>query len=569
MRERDSREALMRAREALEGVPATRAPSPRSVQTAVPPEAPQWQRRPLIQPPLNEPTTTPPTAVPASLPAGIAAPPAAERALAAELREARATLSIARETTQIQRDEMARLRHELALLRTTPSPEPAYSESGRLHEEITRLTRRIEQLEVDVDRRERERGQLIEAIATHERELAQRTRTIDELTDRYEVQGQALEQARRQFELERRRHTDAQGLLDRLRAALAGIDGERTQALFDEATDLAPRSATPTAHAQPAAIPAAAASEPIAATVAGPGATPIRPADESHPLARAPIFELWREAQIRRHFGPVGIDAIADLLREPLARRERASARRASILLLGPGSGAHARSLADAMLRAGTPSFVLHVADRLAPLGTPDLGDDPLRDTLQTCSSPETAAELESLIQARGPAVIVLRDFLTGQPDVAPWLDVLDRARGSGACLVFLEETGQGEVAPSDEIDAIGQRIWELMPERYTRNPISKTPIKRFREAFAHRSAMPPNGLLRALRARFALELCAQFGFIAEAFVAGPIAGCFDATSARDRRFLEQIAELDDRRVEAGNAVALHLVARVDPLADR
>lgn len=71
------------------------------------------------------------------------------------------------------------------------------------------------------------------------------------------------------------------------------------------------------------------------------------------------------------------------------------------------------------------------------------------------------------------------------------------------------------------------------------------------------------------MREGFELELCAQFGFLAEAFVSGPIAGCFDVGNARDERFLKQIADVDERRLEAGSASALHLIARIDPEAPR
>jgi len=58
-----------------------------------------------------------------------------------------------------------------------------------------------------------------------------------------------------------------------------------------------------------------------------------------------------------------------------------------------------------------------------------------------------------------------------------------------------------------------------------------------------------------------------QFGFLAEPFLTSTVGWNFDPAAPRDRRFLGQVADLDDRRIEAGLVPALHLVALVDPLA--
>lgn len=577
LRERDSREALARAREALEGLPAAApATSTRCAPSAGPTSPAQWQRHPLAPIPPTSPAVAPALAPnePAAPLLARTTPPAAERALAAELREARATLAIARETTQIQRDELARLRSALAQAASAPTPASA-AEPTELLERLARLSDRVQQLEIDLDHRERERAQLIEALAMGEREQAERDRRLAALQDRYDVQEQALDQARRQSELERRRHTEAQATLDRLRAALRGIEGEPPSVSESLARDPSaepaptPRSAAPEPQLSPALSPVA--PSPLPATVVvvqtSPASEPARP--RTGGLFRTPIFERWRESQIRRHFGPLGLETASDLLRDPLARRQRPGGKGLPILLLGAGVAAKARSLREDLMRGGSPRFALHVADPLSPGAVELPAMEGLDESPQSHRAPESAGELERLVREVEPAVIVVRDFLTAQREVESWLEVLRGASDAGACLVLLEETGRGAVVPGDEIEAIGQRIWELLPERYTRDPVTETPVASYREAFARRVAPPRNGLLGALRSRFELELCAQFGFLAEAFVSGPIAGCFDAEAARDRRFLEQITDLDDRRVEAGSTAALHLIARVDPLAPR
>ena len=70
------------------------------------------------------------------------------------------------------------------------------------------------------------------------------------------------------------------------------------------------------------------------------------------------------------------------------------------------------------------------------------------------------------------------------------------------------------------------------------------------------------------MRNRFRLGLLTQFGYLAEPFLATPIGDHFDADAARDRRFLRQVADLDDRKIEAGLVPALHWVGLVDPLEE-
>ncbi len=541
--------------------PAQRASAEPTAQSTVrsetpapaPAEALGWQHRPLVQSkaPLAKPT--------------LPAPPSAERALAAELREARATLSIARETTQLQRDEITRLRAAVATgqlaveaASATASVQP---EIGGALAERSQLRGRILSLESELERAGLERAELHRTMAASQQELVERSRRLAAIEERFEVQEQALEQTRRHADQERRRHTEAQALLERLRATLRGVELEQPDlAIAAHEADSEAIAAPPAMRAVPATV--------IAAPVV---AAPViaAPSAASASSARAPIFEVWLAEQVRRNFGPLGIDSTSDLLREPLARRARPNGPALPILLVGRGVAATARPLAEALLRSGAPSFVVHVADPGGTATFPARDDDPLRGILERCAFPERPEALSALLRELAPAAVVAQDFLTWQPDVTEWLSELRTASASGTCLVFLEQTGLGQVAPSAALAAVGERIWELLPERYTREPGSGAPVASFREAFARRATPPCNELLRRLREGFELELCAQFGFLAEAFVSGPIAGCFDVGNARDERFLKQIADVDERRLEAGSASALHLIARIDPEAPR
>ena len=532
-----------------------------SVRMPEPAKTPGWQRRPLA--PKTAPATTVPLATntsaiaavsPAAARPSLPIPlPAAERALAAEVREAKATLAIARETTQLQREEIGRLRADLAAVQAAQATATLQTRAVQARaedpSEQASLRSRIVALEAELERASLELVELHRTLASQQQERIERSRSQASLQERFDVQEQALDHTRRQAEQERRRHTDAQTLLERLRATLRGVDNE-------------PPDPDKALYPPPATASATAISAPLTAT-----ATEV-PADNAR-SATAPIFEFWLEEQVRRNFGPIGVDSTADLLREPLARRARSTGAPLKLLLIGRGVGARARGLAEELVRFGSPDFVLHFADPSDATTSAGRGDDPLRAVLQRCEYPDRPEMLRRLVRDLTPAAIVGRDFLTWQPNLDAWLVELRKASEEGACLVLLEQTGLGQVTPSPELCAIGERIWELMPERYTRNPSSGAVVGSFTEAFAQRATPPRNQLLRRLREGFELELCAQFGFLAEAFVSGPIAGCFDAGNPRDQRFLKQIADVDERRLESGSAAALHLIARIDLTAPR
>jgi hypothetical protein len=478
-----------------------------------------------------------------------------------------------------QRDEIARLRAALADAATSAVAVPANASAPNEDERAERieLRGRISVLEAELERAALERAELHRAMAAHQQELAERSRRQAALQERYDVLEQALDQTRRQAEQERRRHTEAQTLLERLRATLRGVGTDPHEAAPAAAIAVALPAPSPAAPASSAPASGAAtllvATAPVAAAATSSSPGPTAPASAVPTArgagARAPIFSFWLEEQVRRNFGPLGIDSIPDLLREPLARRGRANDGALRILLVGPGVAGQARDLCEALVRAGTPAFELHVADPDARRELAPLGDDPLREMIRRGGHPDRPETLRERLRELEPAVVVTRELLTWQADVAPWLDVLREASAAGTALVLLEQTGLGAVTPSAELGAIGERIWELLPERYTRDPESGSKVASFREAFAARATPPPNGLLRRLREGFELELCAQFGFLAEAFVSGPIASCFDEQQPRDQRFLKQIADVDERRLESGQAAALHLVARIDPAGSR
>lgn len=589
-------------------------PEPRASAPRV--ESSGWQRVPL-QPKVSveEPIAkASPEAQPAPGPVE-RAEAAATRDAAAEARidvqttetrnlELESTLTIARETAIAQRTELAELRDglasrdlqiaalEAALQGSTNSVEEervamrAALEAAQ--REIEALRERVMHEERAQKTREAERLLLEQKLEAQESALAERMSQIQELRDRLEAQDEAMHAARREYELERTRHSESLHILNTLRSMLterpatdapdrrestddlAGSPGP-TRPEREHLHDAAPSAITFVSPESGPTLKDYAPSEPEPTQAAATPAT----RDETQTDARTeamlpPIFDAWQDDQIRRQFGPMGIESFADLLRVPLARSEGARSSEQAILLIGRGAAEAAGAIAESLVRSEIGAFQIHVAD---PRGEDALetgglwSDSPLREFVTPVAFPRDPQALEATLERLRPRAIVSRDFLTREADVAPWLACFERATARGASLVLSEGTGTAAVTPPAEVAQVGERIWELMPERYTREAGSNRRIEHWSEAFDAREVARPNELVAGLRERFSLEMFTQFGFLAEPFLASSVGWNFDPEAPRDRRFLGQVADLDDRRIEAGLVPALHLVALVDPLA--
>ena len=522
----------------------------------------------------------------------------------AEVRELRATLSIARKTTLGQKREIAELREQLLLKikllgpstqgdRTSEAENDAGHVSATPHQglerqleetqaEASHLRERLRLREQETTARDAERVLLRSTLDQRENEVLTRRREHDELKDRFDAQDRALENARSQFEQERSRNTESQDLLAQLRRAL-GLASVPTLSSVPMGITSQTR---PVSNRDDANVPASLL---FADSRDADGEMHQPPAEQEikhfdAPLenravtafTRPPIFDAWQDDQIHRQFGPMGIDTIIDLLRAPLARRNQSNLQpEQSILLIGRGAWRWAPTLAEGLIQNGTHSFTIHVSDP-SPVGIIAVGelaeDHSIQRYLQALPFPSSPESLRDSLAEIRPTALVSRDFLSNEGAVEPWLDVLSTAASTGTCLLFSERTGITQPSPPPEIAAIGDRIWGLMPERYKDCEgvgVAVTRTTTWRRAFLDSDAQsthdaPPNHLLARLRERFQLEMLAKFGFLAEPFVATPIGENFDKDATRDRKFLHQVSELDDQKIEAGIVPGLHLVAVVD-----
>ena len=562
-REQSIRDELLTAREALVSTPPNpNAPPADSRPESVHDRASQghWQTRALVR--GHEAVTTK------------SFTGTDEANLRAETRELQATLNVARNTTRTQKNQIAALRKQLAetqqdLARSFEAKGPLESrvdgstrstlagsanpdQLQRDPSELTRLRDRLRLNSREAEARDAERILLQRTLEERESELTAQRTQIDDLNDRLEVQADALGHARNQSERERSRNTASQQLLAQLRTTLVDDLSHHS----DRAVDVTGQRLA-TADSSAVVDPQQDESQTGSTRhleIAGP-TTSARITefdtrndhfvDEWRDCITPPrplIFDAWQDDQIRRHFGPMGIDTIIDLLRAPLARRSTDGRAETHLVLIGRTSSRWAATLAEGLIQNGTPPFVIHVCDPDAQDFERALGlahDHPIREFLRDLPFPETPDALRDLLEEIEPQAVLSRDFLSTETDVEPWLEVFGDASRSGTCLLFSERTGVGPMSAPDEISAIGDRIWDRMPDRYTRLSDDERRYSNWQEAMRESQRapgiVPANNLLSKLRSRFRLEMLARFGFLAEPFVASRIGENFDVQATRDR----------------------------------
>ncbi|MEM9176011.1 MAG: hypothetical protein AAGC67_12320 [Myxococcota bacterium] len=521
----------------------------------------------------------------------------------AENRERAATLELARETTRRQREEIERLREALrereAAAAESPSADAAprgpstetdpqaiaktASEETTLRaldrDDSVALATRVAALEAELAERDAERRRFEATLADARVRDTQHRERLDGLRDRLEAQDRALDAARREYELERQRHTRSRRLITRLQTTLSTAGA--TDTFCDDVDPASRLDAAPAIDAlDPVRGDAARppVSDPWEGECAIDGSIPheertretVAPAaDLEDRRARARLFDDWLDDQVRRHFGPMGIDRLSDVLTAPLARRTSAADAPTRVLLIGPDAWLRAAALAEGLIASRPESTEVHVADSTG--GPGDLAidaDSPLREVLVPTPSPTDAAALEALLEDLRPAVVVSHSALAEVEDPEAWLSVLEAAAQRRSALLFVEPTGVAPAVVPDEVRAVGDRIWSLLPARYAKPRGAETAFPSWASAFDAATPGRPNALFEQLRARFRLELSARFGFLVAPFLHAGLAANFDVAAPRDRRFLEQVADLDERRIEAGEAPALHGLALIDPLAE-
>ncbi|MDP6978623.1 MAG: hypothetical protein QF570_08470, partial [Myxococcota bacterium] len=275
-----------------------------------------------------------------------------------------------------------------------------------------------------------------------------------------------------------------------------------------------------------------------------------------------PIFRRWRDQQVARKLAPLDImNTDAFFVRHIEAAVNLPASDMLEVLSLGGDDRDFEFRIARMLRKQGHTGFRIHFPQR-----DPEHADQCLRKAAGAGIDQELAPFDTSVwTEAALPDhfhVIVGDGALARSAQVEPVVDALEQAARNGSQVALADRIGHGGSRTANEM---GERIWRLMPERYKHNHLSDQIDAEYATSpEPHHTA----DVLALLRGRFAFEDFASFGHLVDRFIGPEIGPNFDPEDERDRRFIEQIANLDEAKLDSGALQPLQMVSRLAPRED-
>lgn len=535
-----------------------------------------------------------------------------------EINELKTALSIASETLASRRAELSTLRsvHADAIEQLDQANERGLSltqslESDRaaLHERVNELQSRTDQIsrmQRELDERKAEITRLREQRDHRNRENETLRVRLEQAEETSESIARELDHERNQLTTERERATLREQTLGALHETLASIGKAVSSAPSVEA-DAAPQGVAPEPESEPRIVdppdetllPQAVQTQtadhdedaefdatPEAILEADPAEAHAEEAEfealsslvatsgesgsaiESLPplvnlvprrgqRQRPAIFRDWRDQQIAKHLAPLGVTCATDYFArciDPIL--EANPGKVIDLLSLGGDDFEFELRIAQNLRRRGHDAFRIHY---------PELELEQAAEMNHKAGL--VGIDLELVPYMPGGAVqMEVTDFraimsdgaLSRSEKIEPLIEVLRDAVARKTVLVVGESTG---LVPNEVAKEMGDRIWQLMPERYKTNTLTGLPESHYWNTNVT-APMHPD-LLALLRAHFKLEDYAAFGHLIDRFVGLEFGPNFDPDDERDRRFIDQIASLDATKLDAGAMEPLHLITRL------
>jgi len=292
------------------------------------------------------------------------------------------------------------------------------------------------------------------------------------------------------------------------------------------------------------------------------------PGAESSPLAEAAadlpaIHHYWRRRQIESKLAMPGIASTDDFFLQYLLDACRGDPERTHrIVSLGTGSRDLEVVLAQRAVRAGVRNFNLQC---LSPAPSHLSRPEAIR------AEPSVLEHL-TLVQCQagdwpregGYSLCLVNQSLLHLPAPELWLEKIRAAIEPHGSLVVSAPLARLDRGESPVAREIASQVWQLLPERYRSLDGRRLPGPQY--ASERRSGSPDasgrgSALLPQLMRLFHFEVFVAFGNVINAFVDRAVGPNFDPAQERDRRFIDQVAALDDAKIDAGLYPPTHLLA--------
>ena len=283
------------------------------------------------------------------------------------------------------------------------------------------------------------------------------------------------------------------------------------------------------------------------------------------PAERPQIFDQWRDGQIAKDEKNPRIESVTGYFAASLDRLFDAKPGDTLLILsLGGHSPDFELEIAKSLRGRGREDFRIHCPQRDSEASA-NLERLAARCGIDQELVPFAASQLDLIADISFHAII--GDGAISESDHPEKLiEVLRLAVDEEVLVVVAEETGAQEVSAAREM---GDRIWQLMPERYKLNHSTNTTEDHYwRDSSVAPDSTDDLRLLDLLRGKFHLSEFTAFGHLIDRFVGREIGPNFDPNDERDLRFIEQIATLDEAKLESGALQPRHMVAELSKLSE-
>lgn len=330
----------------------------------------------------------------------------------------------------------------------------------------------------------------------------------------------------------------------------------------------------------------------------GTAATPAQALAAAVPLpnldalpARPPIFRYWRDTRLRARLVDLEIEDALHFFSLPIAQRCEARPDEViRILSLARDDARFELDLAQRLLDHGIENFhfdCLDLRQAIRERRAIESSDEALDGFVEGLVHASALSDLDGydVVLADG----TLRAHITQQAAARSraaaatthplhasaldaTLDALARVIRPDGTFALSEALEEATTPLSSRALEVVDRIWQLMPPRYRKESSSGSSGESVEPADMPEIQQMPDeqrdgALTEALLERFHDDAWAAFGHVIDAFIGPQAKAQFDPEIDADRRFIDQVAQLDEARIASGILKPRHLAAWLRPRA--
>lgn len=276
-----------------------------------------------------------------------------------------------------------------------------------------------------------------------------------------------------------------------------------------------------------------------------------------------PIYHYWSNRYLVPILKDCGIRGINEFFLDPIAKAcRRRPEKRVDIASIGAGNGDVEVWLALKLQETGLTNFrfrCLELNPKMIERGRAQALSQNLRPFVEF-----EQTNLEEWTADRAYSVVMANHSLHHIVGIERIFDEIQTAIGEDGSFLVNDMIGRnGHMMWPEALERV-DAIWETMPDRYKFNHF----LRRFEEKFEnwdcsteHNEGIRAQDILPLAMERFGFDLFCPFAGFIDVFIGRTFGRNFDADRKEDRRFIDELAEMDELDLHLGKITPTHMLA--------